>query len=66
MLPPAKPADVIELIDSDDDEFPLEALECQLATTNNAAPSRDDGSYCSGAVGEDDDNDVGKDAYFKQ
>ena len=57
--PPAKPADVIELMDSDD-EFLVEALECQLGRVHNADLSRNDGAYGSGTVGGDDD-DVGKD-----
>ena len=49
-------------MDSEDDEFLVEALECPLGTANNAGPSRDDGMYGSGAVGgNDDDYDVSKD-----
>ena len=58
--PPAKPTDVIELMDSDDRQFLVKALECQVGTANNASPSRDDGAYGSGAVGGDDDDDVRK------
>ena len=48
-------------MDSDDDEFLVEALE--LGTADKAVPSRDDGAYGNGAVGGDgdDDDDVGKD-----
>ena len=57
--PPAKPADVIERMDSDD----IEALE--FGTADNAVPSRNDGAYGNDAVGGDDNgddaDDVGKD-----
>ena len=54
--PSAKPADVIKLMDSEDDEFLVEVLECPLGTANNAGPSHNDGTYGSGAVGGNDDD----------
>ena len=55
---PVKPS--AKLLDSDDDEFLVKALE--LGTADNAVLSRDDGTYGNGAVdGNGDDDDVGKD-----
>ena len=51
---------VIELMDSEYDEFLVKAMESQFGRANNAGLSRDDGAYGSGLVGGDDDNnDVG-------